>query len=1072
MIPESKLIEIRKYLSDNDIKLFREIEKRDDTLTEFLNTVNEIKWFYPFKILGFFNPKMIPMPQESEKGMFSIPEWNILTYLEKISNNTSIGEDIIFEIINIFENTTNYHINNKNLVEGYNFKTTDNYRTWWFFIKVLANIPNRYITLKILKYLEVWLASTFDTTLQTSEITNKIIPKFLNDDSTEEDIAKFEFVFELLIRFKERSIPEEYGKLLGNNKEYEFQLDFYWLKELFEKDSFIRLFGEKASINIYLKIIQSLKVLLKGDLLKSSLELNERNFLIEINQANHISINIYEYEADKEKSSMQMQLDGQKQLKLLGHLEFSNLIYVEFINTVSTEFKNLNILKINDERLNIYTNYLFSIIVNKECYHSLYDQRDYYLYEPFMLISELFVKTLLTKTNSALSINVENSKNLLNLLFREEFLFFKKCALYLISESNNDYVNTFFENMIYPDVNYIIFENLYFGDELNHLFNKWKSIEFDKITLLHSLIDRGSQVSVFTQNAEMNTMIWKQTLYKSLSHSEFFNSLYQSLKQITGVDYSLRATLHHTNFAFGSEEEIGKCNYSKDEILLLNNIEIVEILKKLRNNEFGKEFSVGAFLRVFSEIIKEYPQKITENFDVYIESESNVIYNIFSNLIEAWGNKKSLDWDSVFSFIVKFYENVDWQQELKKDYDPSRIGSKMILDSMIRLIDSGVKNDGWSMNQTDIGSSIKIFDKLFSLFEFLKDEQKDNNFDDYLTISLNTLTGRTLIAFILTLRRIAILKDTEKKDFLNQQIKKYESLLGNKYLEAYAVFGGYINIFDYIDPHWVKKQINSIYRLNKGDNLLWKAFIDGYFWNGRVYLPIYKEMAKNYELILSDEKKSDHVMKGLVNHLCLGYSEGMEDLSTNSLFGKLINTIDYDILKRVINQFWILRHGIVMKVYDESIPELKSIQDKRDRIIKFIFWFYEKFKNEKYSDSLKETKMLISDFSKLSTYLYDAKSENFVILKFAAPFIFSNFSSPYFIEALDEIKTDEIEIAYNISEIYLEILNIDIPRYDAKHINSIIDFLNLYEDNRIKVNTSKIIDKYLKYHKNVIKSLL
>ena len=107
------------------------------------------------------------------KGELQIPYWEVLEYLEKLSIQISQGKEteLIDELLTVIENVSKH--------------PKDNYRTWYTFIKILSSIPNEKIPVKILHFIPVWLSGKFDTMIQTSELCDKLLPKFLNDESND-----------------------------------------------------------------------------------------------------------------------------------------------------------------------------------------------------------------------------------------------------------------------------------------------------------------------------------------------------------------------------------------------------------------------------------------------------------------------------------------------------------------------------------------------------------------------------------------------------------------------------------------------------------------------------------------------------------------------------------------------------------------------------------------------------------------------------------------------------------------------------------------------------------------------
>ena len=149
-------------------RLLSLIEKDVSYQNYFLGKVKDIKWFLPLKAEGYFKPNKNPHPAPAEQeGLFTIPEWNVLPYLERVSQqaNTPNNENYIDELLAIIKEVSNY--------KDLHGQHIDNYRTWYYFVKVLLNIPNEKIPLDIIELVPIWLDSKFDTMLQGAEIDSK-----------------------------------------------------------------------------------------------------------------------------------------------------------------------------------------------------------------------------------------------------------------------------------------------------------------------------------------------------------------------------------------------------------------------------------------------------------------------------------------------------------------------------------------------------------------------------------------------------------------------------------------------------------------------------------------------------------------------------------------------------------------------------------------------------------------------------------------------------------------------------------------------------------------------------------
>ena len=168
------------------------IKKDKSYANYFFGKYEKIKLFSALNLEGFFLPENNPSPIEVKNG-YQIPEWNVLQYLEKISKKT---RKLDYDLINIIKDVSFY--------KDENGKHIDNYRTWWYFVKILLNIPLSRIPYEIFeKAIPIWLISIFDLTLPGSDLANDLLPTYLNQAKNKGDIKKVEKLVELLLSVKE-----------------------------------------------------------------------------------------------------------------------------------------------------------------------------------------------------------------------------------------------------------------------------------------------------------------------------------------------------------------------------------------------------------------------------------------------------------------------------------------------------------------------------------------------------------------------------------------------------------------------------------------------------------------------------------------------------------------------------------------------------------------------------------------------------------------------------------------------------------------------------------------------------
>ena len=240
------------YNKSTEKELLLMIESEQECIEYTMKKIFDIRWFDILKEKDYFLPINAPGPVESsQKGYFIFPEWNVLPYLEKVSlqikENPEKNKAFIKELLDIIKDVTKYHIEND--------KKLDNYRTWWYFVKILCNLPKKEITEKELDLIPVWLDSKIANTLQGSEIVDKLLPKFLENP---EDIDKAEKIARYLLAFKEVEIKE--GK-----KELRTIIESFYLEEAFLDRKYASKLGENCSVKLINDIETNIKKFLKSD---------------------------------------------------------------------------------------------------------------------------------------------------------------------------------------------------------------------------------------------------------------------------------------------------------------------------------------------------------------------------------------------------------------------------------------------------------------------------------------------------------------------------------------------------------------------------------------------------------------------------------------------------------------------------------------------------------------------------------------------------------------------------------------------------------------------------------------
>ena len=209
---------------DKILQLIKQEEYRSHFFMELTKAENPAPWLETLNKEGYFSPEKNPEPVEDKdrKGMFSIPRWDVLGFLENVSkqNKKIPNQQITTELLKIIDEYIKFQKDTT--------KRIDNYVTDWFFIKIISSLPIKDITLDHIDYVKIALESKWDTTLIRSDVGKVLLPYLLDNNSKNLVLS----LFKVMIDY--------YGKKDTGQDEY-------WFNELLKKNKarIIDLYGEE-----------------------------------------------------------------------------------------------------------------------------------------------------------------------------------------------------------------------------------------------------------------------------------------------------------------------------------------------------------------------------------------------------------------------------------------------------------------------------------------------------------------------------------------------------------------------------------------------------------------------------------------------------------------------------------------------------------------------------------------------------------------------------------------------------------------------------------------------------------
>ncbi len=932
----------------------------DDILYEnyFFNKVSDIKWFYPLKEKGYFSPGKAPCPKPADKeGYWTIPHWNVLDYLERVSQQIAQPENEKYadELLEIIKNVTKYHIEHN--------KCLDNYRTWRYFVKILCNLPTDKINDEILDLTPVWLDSKFDNILPVSEIIEKLLPKLLNSNNSN-DWRKAEKIVNIVTQIKwvpkyteqyKKEIREKYKHIFDKPEEkrtdeekleYEPKtiVDTHWLIKSFINKKIASKIGEKCSENVIFNL---------ADKLKSIFEKEQPSGIVD-----------------------------------LSYIWFSSLFATPHIY--------------NSEQ--VLTLILRDVLVAK------------------------------SEKNKDVTLKIIEK-----FLSEYQYPLFLRLTLFIIGTYWDNYKEILWGLVVKDEIAIHIFNDPHYEAEVYTILQRYgNQFSLEEREKIKNIIETKVPDKPHPEEKykEYYSAYQKQKWYSALKDDKYFKPLYEKYKSITKEEDEL-------NF---KEQEVrvgpGPSPLNKETILKMCNKELAEYLRTFKTVNFWKGPTIGGLSDILKSSVQEKPEKFIDDLNPFLKTGYLYVYDILWGIRDAWEKKKIIDWGKLFNFTKEYITPKDfWDDKYKIEGDDWKANHLWVVGMIGELIIQGTEDDDWAFSEEHFTKAqeilFQILDNLLADKEKILSEQPITG--DFVGHALNSSFGKiTEALFILALR----IKRFEEKSKTKQRVswevnikKKYEELLNNEIIESYVWLGRHLLDFYYhLDKKWTKDKIRT-FTIEKEQ--LWEAFMDGYLSNGRIDNELYILMKPHYEKAIDYQFKGKYSLDQLVQHICIGYLRGIEDIDDNkSLFRKLLGRWDTSQIKEMIGFFWMQRRE---QEQEQSIEDEERTKIE-NKIIDFWRWVHENKYKEKQKKLNNEDKKILSELCNLTVFLPEINSENFDWLKISALYVDVSFHSSFFIEYLNELKDKKQSINF-VGKVYLEMLKNTTPDFREENIHSIVKYL-------------------------------
>lgn len=877
-------------------------------------------WFNFLKSEGYFEPKQNPDPIQVKDGL-QFPLWEVLTYLEKLSIQISQGEktELIDELIDFIKNVSDH--------------PKDNYRTWYLLLKILANIPNEKIPTDIFDYIPIWLSSKFDTMMQTSELCEKLLPKFLNDHPTEEDIKKAEKI--LCYLFQIEKVDGYEITPLKIKTSYRSRVYLHFLSEKINKGDIIPKIIKHCSSDFLLDLGRTIKYLLldypDGIHKKIVVENIEYEINISIEKENLIINSIKD---NKETKTVNTPINNwNDKTKTQLKQELVSIFKRQNINYKPTKkkgdlFEALNFLLTNDYS----SSGLFSIRKLEKKY-----SKDDCVLDVFSLIFRNLLNEKVKQDPK------EGIKLLEKFCFDKKYHlpFFIRISLYVVSE-NWEISKTLFLKLIQNNDALKLFSNYKYKKELFDLLNRSQNkLKKEEIEIIEKIIKQGKQIES-KKNDDIE--YWQLGWYSALKEIDPFKEKYIALSNKLNLTSEHFENSGEIRVSYGSVSPI-----SKDDLLNKSNKEIVDYIKNFKPKRHFDEPSISGLSETFGRSIEEEPEKFVSEIELYLDIPYTYYYRMSFALGNAWKNQKNFDWEKVLNFCITILNNPKFYSETPTfENDELNTKPESVIGQIGILLTCGLQDD---KNAIDVKLLPLAKTIIFSIVSTLipVEKIKDINNTDYPTYSLNSTAGQSLRALLdYSLHRARNLFSLDENKKWEDDIKlMFEETLKKGIVDGYILEGMYFEQFYYLDKEWIIEQVKQLYYCDEKKII---AFMGGFvFHNPPFNKEIYDLFYPLYANIIKNNISYDNYgVNGLVRHLTAFYFWNYETLSSEKLLFLFIKYSNPKGIGDLIHYIW------QQEKYPQNLNESEIIEFQKNI---FELWVYLAHKYENSTEEIEQVNL-------------------------------------------------------------------------------------------------------------------
>lgn len=468
-----------------------------------------------------------------------------------------------------------------------------------------------------------------------------------------------------------------------------------------------------------------------------------------------------------------------------------------------------------------------------------------------------------------------------------------------------------------------------FRHELWHLLNaryplftiSQKKLVKERILGLTEIDDSGQQSQAGTAYRRIP---WLSAIK---SYDEDLAALYQQCTDTIGGEPP------HPDFS--SYMSVGyvspRSPISQDELLSLDIIKLIDVLKSYRNPGKFDEPSIEGLVKALRQAIKAQPLKFHKYLQQFIDLDLPYIHAIIEAFSELWVEQAQLPWDDVWGPLLDFCASLIQQEKFWSAENvlprSSFVANRFwITSSISRLIQHGTISDEHALSR-------KYLDTAEAILQHILSKEEGEEFKpeaDAVHIAINSPRGQCFEAFINLVFRSCKLADEEHghhKDTWEhfRTIFETESAREDGY-ECATLIARHIPLFLYMSNEWTEENFVNIF--DSRNHQKWLCAIQGYSFVNVVHDQVYKYLkgSGDFRLALADQNLKDQTDRKIIENIAVAYLNDLENLEDpENLIDYLIHDKFYTELHHLIWFIWSQRKNANEKLTEKVLVLWKRL---------------------------------------------------------------------------------------------------------------------------------------------------